>query len=298
MNVQHARIKSQSRAVFISLIVSAVIFLITLAAGIISDSIALLLDASMEFVMVFVGFMLRSSIKKIHLPPDRFYNFGYEKFEPFTAVIQGTAIMLSCFIASYFAVQDIIHAEDITRYDIPVYVSFFSGALSVSTALYLRRASLKPHSNILKVSSLHWFMDSSLSFAMCVGFLFGFYMLKRGYVHVSLYVDPVMALILTALFIWTPLKLIRRNVSQLLDAVPVKEVRQEIEKIVEKHKARAFGVRSVRMRRAGEKVFLDVCFEIHGHTTLAEAQKFTENIEKDIAERFPKYDAVVYFYPR
>jgi len=287
----------QSRAVFVSIVVSTAIFFITLAAGIVSDSIALLLDASMEFIMVFMAFMLRSSIKKIEMPPDEFFNFGYEKYEPFTAVIQGVTIMVSCIIASYFAIQDIIHAEAVTRYDIPVFVSLLTGVFATLTAFYLKVISHKTNSNMLKVSGLHWFMDGALSFIMCLGFLFGLYMHNLGYAHITPYVDPVMALVLTAVFIWTPLKLIRRSLNQLLDAVPGKEVRREIEKVAQKHKAKAFGIRSIRMRKAGEKVFLDVCFEIHGHTTLVQAQEFTESFEKDIAAQFPKYDVIVYFYP-
>ncbi|MFA5144520.1 MAG: cation diffusion facilitator family transporter [Candidatus Omnitrophota bacterium] len=297
MNIHKQKNKLRSTAVFVSLVFSVVIFFLVLGAGIISDSIALLLDASTGFIMVFMGFILRLSIKKIEMPPDRFFNFGYEKFEPFTAVIQGTGIIFSCIIASYFAIQDIIHAENITRYDIPMYVSFLSGSIAMFTALYLRRVSLKTSSNMLKVSSFHWFMDSLFSFAMCLGFLFGFYMHKLGYVRITPYVDPGMALVLATVFIWTPLKLIKHNFRELLDAVPVNEIRSEIEKIVEKHKARAFGIHSIRMRKAGDRVFLDVCFEIHGHTTLAQAQAFVEGFEKDIASQFPKYDIIVYFYP-
>jgi cation diffusion facilitator family transporter len=297
MNSYHQESKLQSKAAVMLITFSIIIFIITLLAGIISDSIALLLDASTGFIVVFMAFMLSLGIKKVNLPPDRFFNYGYEKFEPFTAVIQGTMIMFSCLIASYFAIQDIIHAEDIARYDIPTVVSFTTGVIAISVAFYLKRVSHKTHSAILKVSSLHWFIDGLFSFSLALGFLFGLYVHKIGLTHITPYVDPVMALILAVIFMWTPVKLIKLNISQLLDAAPIEEVRNNIEEIVEKHKAKAFGIHSIRARRAGEKVFLDVCFEIHGHTTMIDAQRFTESFEKDIAAKFPKYDVIVYFYP-
>jgi len=297
MDVHQEDSKSQGSVVSVSIIVSIAVFFITLGAGIISDSITLLLDASAEFIMVFMAFMLRSTMKKIRKPPDQFFNFGYEKFEPFTVVIQGAMLMTSCLIASYFAIQDIVHADEVTRYDIPTYASLTSGVASLLTAFYMRIVSLKTHSNMLKASSLHWFVDSSLSFAMCIGFLFGFYMNQLGYSHITPYVDPVMALVLAAIFVWTPLRLIKNSLRQLLDAVPAKEIRDEIEKIVEKHKAKAFGIYNVRMRKAGVKIFLDVCFEIHGHTTLEEAQEFVKSFEGDVATQFPKYDIIVHFHP-
>ena len=155
MDTQQEDKKSQGAIVAASIVISIAIFLITFAAGIISDSITLLLDASAEFIMVFMAFMLRSTMKKIQKPPDQFFNFGYEKFEPFTVVIQGAMLMTSCLIASYFAVQDIIHADEVTRYDIPAYASLLSGVISLLTAFYMRRVSLKTNSNMLKASSLH-----------------------------------------------------------------------------------------------------------------------------------------------
>lgn len=293
----HHESNLQSRTAFVLIILSVIIFVITLAAGLISDSIALLLDASTELIIVFMAFMLKSSIKKVNMPPDSFFNYGYEKFEPFTAVIQGVMIIFSCVIASYFAIQDIIHEEDIARYDIPVLVSFIVAVIAILTAFYLKVLARKTHSAILKVSSFHWFIDGLFSFTLALGFLFGLYAQKSGLVHIAPFVDPVMALVLAAVFMCTPIKLIKLNIRQLLDAAPIEEVRHNIETIIEKHKAKAFGIHSVRARRAGEKVFLDVCFEIHGHTTMLEAQRFVESFEKDIAAKFPKYDVIVYFYP-
>lgn len=280
-----------------SIAISIIILVLTLAAGIISDSITLLLDAAAEFIMVFMAFMLNSNIKKTHLPPDQLFNFGYEKFEPFTVTMQGALIMLSCIIASYFAIQDIVHADDIARYDIPAYVSLFTGTLAIGTAVYFQRIAARTRSHMLKAASLHWSIDGLLSLVMCLGFLFGFYMHKLGYLRITPYVDPAMALILAAVLVWTPIKMMKRSFRQLVDAVPVKEVRDEIGKVIEEHKVRAFGIRNIRMRRAGEKVFLDICFMVHGHTTMVQTKEFAENFEKDIAKKFPKYDVIVYFHP-
>jgi len=289
--------KAQSKAISVSIVVTIAVFLITLAAGIISDSVALLLDAAAEFVIVFTAFMLSSSLKKIHLPPDSFFNFGYEKFEPFTVVIQGAMMMLSCVIACAFAIQDIIHPENVTRYDIPMIASFLTGIMALLTAVYHRRVSIKTHSAMLKVSSLQLFLDTFLSLAMCIGFAFGLIMQERGFYRITPYVDPVMALILAVLFIWAPLKSIKYSVRELLDAAPAKNIREQVERIVERHKAKSFGIYSVRVRKAGEKIFLDVAFLIHGHTTTLQAREFAESFEKDIAMQFPKYDTIVYFYP-
>jgi cation diffusion facilitator family transporter len=289
--------KLQMSAVNISLGISILLFLISLTAGIISDSIALLLDASAGFVIVFTAFMLQKSIKKVNMPPDHLFNFGYEKFEPFTVVIQGAMIILSCVIASKFAIQDIFHPEDIVRYDIPTFAALASSVISGGMAIHLRMIASKTNSTMLKVSSFHWVVDMLLSLAMCLGFTFGWYMLREGRYNIVPYVDPVMALILALILIWPPLKIIRTNFLELVDAAPLPDVRREIDLVVEKHKARAFGVHHTRMRKAGRKVFLEVCFLVHGNTTMNEARIFADAVAKDMAAKFPKCDIIVHFHP-
>ncbi len=289
--------KAQMTAVHSAIVASMVIFLIILICGIMADSITLLLDASAEFIILLTAFIMRVGIKKINLPPDNLFNFGYDKYEPFIVVIQGAMIMLSCVIALTFAIQDIIHADDIVRYDIPVLASLLSGIIAVLVAFYLKRVAVKTRSRVLGVSSLHWFIDSALSFAMFLGFSFGWYMYKLGYFRITPYVDPVMAVILALVFVWTPLKAMKNSFRELLDATPEKDVRDKIEKVIESHKSKVFGIRSIRMRKAGEKVFLYISFIIYGYTTMTQAQELTKSFEKDIAALFPKYDTIVYFYP-
>lgn len=289
--------RAQAQAVHISMAVAIVIFLIVLAAGIISDSIALLLDASAGFIAILMAFVLKFNLKKTSMPPDQFFNFGYDKFEPFTVAMQGSMIMLTCVTALYFAIQDIVHADDVARYDVPMYAALVTGFLALFTSLYLKRAALRVPSHMLEASSLNWLVDASFAFAMMFGFGFGFYLHRKGYSHLTPYVDPVMTIVLALILIWTPVKLLKKSLFQLLDAAPSRDIRQEVEKIVDKHKMNAFGIRSIRMRSAGEKIFLYICFDIHGHTTMLQAEEFVKAFEDDVARRFPRYDAIVYFHP-
>lgn len=287
----------QAKAIRVFIALSVVVFLITLIAGIMSDSVALLLSASVEFIIVFMAFLVNSSMHKLERPPDQYFHFGYDKFEPLTVVIQGLMIMFSCVFALYFAAQDMVHAEDIKCYNIPIHASIISGLIAIFTALYINRAAARARSHMLKTSALHCLVDSMLSFGMAAGFAAGLWMKNMGYRHLTPYVDPIMTFFLAAALVWTPVKHVRAGLRQLLDAAPAKDVREAIEVIIEKHKARAFGIRSIRMRKAGDRVFLYVCFEMHGHTTMNQAQEFVRSFEDDISRTFPKYDCIVYFYP-
>jgi cation diffusion facilitator family transporter len=271
------------------------IFLFSLTAGILSDSIALLLDAAMGFIFLLVTFFVRFIIKRVNWPPDHLFNFGYEKYEPLASIIQNVAIVTACAVAVNFAIQDIIHAEDITRYDLPVLASFVAGVIAIMMALRLRKIGAATRSQVLRTAAMQWFADGALSFGMFVGFLFGLTMSSLGYVQVAPYVDPVMAIILALLLMKLPVHGIIANLYELLDAVPGKDVQDAIRKIIERHKPKFFGIHRIRFRKAGKKVFLDICFFVDGMMAIEDAEGLALAFEKDLITELPDCDVVVYF---
>jgi cation diffusion facilitator family transporter len=287
--------EQQIIAAHLSIAGGIIIFLISLIVGIITDSVALLLDAATGSVILFVAFLVRLIIKKLNQPPDHLFHFGYEKYEPLTVVVQNIAIVLTCLFGIYFAIQDIIHPDNIERYDLPAMASFISAVAAVILAIYIRAAALHSHSGVLKMSASHWFIDSALSFAMCAGFLFGLRLHTLGYTHITPYVDPVMAIILALVFMRIPLKTITHNIFELLDAAPGEDIQDKIRKVVDIYKSRSLGVERIRFRKAGRKVFLDVCFFVEANLTVRQAEELANGFERDLAAQIADCDVVVYF---
>ncbi|MBU4377403.1 MAG: cation diffusion facilitator family transporter [Candidatus Omnitrophica bacterium] len=285
----------QITAAHMSIAGAALIFLISFTVGIIADSITLLLDAAASLVILLVAFFVRTIIKKIDSPPDHMFNFGYAKYEPFTVALQNIAIIVTCLFALKVAIQDIIHPDEVTIYIIPVIASFVSGILALLLGFYMRDVAVRTNSRVLRTSGMYWFSDSMLSFAMCGGFLFGWLMRKEGYVNIAIYVDPVMAIILSLFLMKLPTKNITANLLELLDAVPPKEIRDLINKIAEKHKMHSFGINRMRTRKAGKKTFMDICFVVRDNLTMKEASAIAADFERDLAAELPHCDIVVHF---
>ncbi|HNV85901.1 MAG TPA: cation diffusion facilitator family transporter [Candidatus Omnitrophota bacterium] len=279
----------------ISIAGATLIFLISLAAGIISDSVALLIDAATGLVILMVAFFVRFIIHKIDSPPDHEFHFGYGKYEPLAGVLQNIAILTTCLLGINFAIQDIIHPDDITNYPLSVAASCASGILALGLGVYLRAVALRNRSGVLKTAGTHWFADSVLSFSMCFGFLSGAVLRRLGYENISMYVDPVMAVLLCLALMKLPLQSIAANVSELLDAAPKGEIRHAVKKIVEQHKPDPFRLHRLRFRKAGKRIFLDVCFLTYGKMSIREAETLTDQFEKNIAAEFPHCDVVTSF---
>ena len=87
------------------------------------------------------------------------------------------------------------------------------------------------------------------------------------------------------------------NVMELLDAVPAEDIRIRVVKVAENYKPRSYGVHRLRTRKAGERVFVDICFVMNNDTTVKEAGELANSFERDLKAYFGNCDVVVSFKP-
>ncbi|MFA5038629.1 MAG: cation diffusion facilitator family transporter [Candidatus Omnitrophota bacterium] len=285
----------QILAVRVSIAGSVALFLVSAAVGIAVDSVTLILDASANLVIIAVAFLMNYAINKIHRPADEAYHFGYHKYEPLVACVQGVLIFSTCAIAIKFAVQDILHAEDMTNHLIPVVATFFSSILGVFITIYLKKTARRTGSSMLEAAGTHWHMDTALSFGICFGFFLGLILQKGGYARLTPYVDPVMAIILALVFLAAPAKTIFSNLPELLDAAPGGGIYHKIRKVLDARKPASLAVGRVRTRKAGEKIFLEVIFTSAGDLTIAQTEELADRIEQDMKSELGNCDVVTCF---
>jgi len=289
--------RQQELAVWVSIYGSFLLFLVSFVVGLAINSVTLLLDAAASLVILVVALLVRFSIRKIRLPPDDIHNFGYGKYEPLTVVAQGFMIIAICIVSIKFAIQDIIHLDDVHSYMVPTIATFLSGILGIFITVYIKKSAVKTNSDMLKASGMHWHIDTILSFGVCAGFLIGFILQVLGFYKITPYVDPVMALILSLILLEMPIKAIMRSVPELLDIVPAQHIKSKVKEVVEIYMPKSFGVHRLRTRKAGERVFVDVCFLVKPDMTVLEAEELSKNFELDLTEHLPYCDVVVYFKP-
>ncbi|MBN1102534.1 MAG: cation diffusion facilitator family transporter [Deltaproteobacteria bacterium] len=281
----------------VSMLGSAVLFMISAVVGLYIDSITLILDASASLVILAVAFLMKISLKKVQSPPDGRFNFGYGKYEPLTLAVQGGLIISTCVVSMKFAVQDILHPDDVEHYGIALVATFVSGMIGIFVTVCLKAIARRTHSRMIDTASLHWLADTLLSFGVCAGFLFGFVLQSLGYHRITPYVDPAMAIALALILIRMPIRVIIHNVFELLDAVPPEDLHSRITKLVGEYARSMLGIHRLRIRKAGERVFVDVCFLVESDSTVSQMHQFGEGLERDLKELVPIVDVVVCFKP-
>lgn len=289
------RKRLQMSAVRVSIAGSVTLFFIAAGVGIAVDSVTLILDASANLVVLTVAFLMSYAINRIHKPADKTYNFGYTKYEPLIASVQGLLIFATCAFAVKFAIQDIVHAEDIKNHLMPVIATFVSSIIGVFIVLYLRALAKRTGSSMLHAAFIHWRADTILSFGICFGFIVGMVLQLKGFTGIAPYFDPVMAIILALILVAAPARTFAHNVGELLDAVPAGDIHERIKKVLDTRKPDSMDVHRIRSRKAGEKIFLDITLSADKDLTIAKAEELTNILEEDIKSELGNCDIVVCF---
>lgn len=282
----------------VSIIGWIVIVVISLTAGIITDSVTLLLDASQGLVALIVAVLVKVALQKINRPPDDDYHFGYGKYEPFIITLQGVMIIVTCVISIKFAIQDIIHPDDIDYYNVAISGALLAGIIALFIAVYIRFVASRTHSGVLKISSMGWFADSALSFGILAGFLLGAVLNHLGYTKYPPYVDPIMAILLALSLIVTPVKTVMSNILDLLDAAPAMHIRENIKKTIEECRPHHLCIDKIRMRSVGKKIFMELCFLADENLTVKEIHRSISDFEKELTGKIPYCDMVVHYKSR
>ncbi|HOL68032.1 MAG TPA: cation transporter, partial [bacterium] len=155
----------------LSVAASLLIFLSAAGIGLAIDSITLLLSSSAQLVDVITGFFYHRVITTVDREPNERYHFGFAKYEPLTAFLSGVLILSACVFSLKFAVQDIIHPEEVENYSAGLVLAGVTAVVSFMLVPLLRKYARVFHSSILRVIAVEWFNDGLSSVGIAVGFL-------------------------------------------------------------------------------------------------------------------------------
>lgn len=291
------RLRQEVDANRLSLCASLVLGILNLVVALAIDSVALMLGSSAYLVDVVVSLFMHRAILTIDKSPDSRYHFGYGKYEPLVATASGLSILTFCVMSVKYAIQDIIHPDEVTNYDMAVWLGAVSCVLGLAMAWRLVRASKRLNSQIIRLHSVEWLMDAVLSLGLCVGFFGAKLLSHAGYNELAALADPVLSLILAAVLCGPPIRIICENISDLLDINPGGET--EI-KALELAREAAFkhgfaGVERVRLRRSGRKLFMEVRVMAEPTETSKATRTLAREIESQAAIRLGQADTIVSF---
>ncbi|MGB6880368.1 MAG: cation diffusion facilitator family transporter, partial [Candidatus Acidiferrales bacterium] len=295
MNVSADAVQQKKMAALASVASAIVLVALKIFLTLRTGSLGVLSEAlhsSLDLIAAIITFF---SVRVSDRPADADHTYGHAKFESFSAFVETTLLLLTALYIIWEALQRLFSGAPQLR---PGWLAVVLLAVMVgidwTRARAISRVAQRFPSEALEADALHFSTDVWSTSVVLLGlvavWLGQFFSIPR-----LRYTDPIAALVVAGVIIWVGWRLGRRTLEALLDVAPA-GLQQKITVAVGKIEG-VLGVDRVRLRRAGQRYFVDVTVSVPRTISLEEADATSDRVERRIAEIVPS-DVVVHTEPR
>lgn len=273
-------------AALLSIAVNLFLIIVEGSVAFFTGSLAVLADAGHSLFDLSASGFAFWGVRMASQPPDRSHPYGHEKFENFSSLIQ---VALIGGIAAFIVAGVIVQPFTLAVSNVAIAVVAATMFVDYGAARYIGSVARAYGSYALETDAFQFTADLWVKVAVIVGLVAA----RLG----AEWLDPVAALAVAAVMVYTASRLGLRSTRILLDTAPRREVEARIRDIL-RQEAGAEGFHSLRMRQAGKWVFLDVALHLPGDTTVTEAHDRAHRISNRLRrEIWEVRDAVVHVEP-
>jgi cation diffusion facilitator family transporter len=283
----------------ISTVLTIIYGLVGVTIAVMCDSMTLMLDGLYGVADIVVSFLAIAVVRKVHLPPNEKYHFGYAKYEPFMTAVDGILIITICSATVFSSIQDIIHPEPMDNVHLAIIYSFISVFICIGFGIYMKQVGRRCQSTILPADAQLWIIEGVISLGVFAAFGLSEYISRTYWKGYADYVDPVVCIILAIFLLAKPISIIRDSFYDLVDASPFK-LRDDIGHIAKTcaEEYRLKGVKSVKVRKAGRQLFVIVHFLADKSLPLHNTEVVKQCVIGRVMKAYPKVDVTVLFSGR
>ncbi|MHB1037584.1 MAG: cation diffusion facilitator family transporter [Pirellulales bacterium] len=265
-----------------------------LIVGLMTGSLGILSEAAHSALDLVAAVVTYFAVRVSGLPPDKEHTYGHGKVENISALFETLLLLVTCVWIIYEAVERLFWQPkevEATFWSFAVIAG--SVAIDYSRSRALMRVAKKHDSQALEADALHfstdiWSSSVVLVGLACVGLAgrLGTPWLKQA--------DALAALGVAGIVIWVSLRLGKRTVDDLVDAVPP-ELREDVARA-----AKVPGVLAVplvRVRRSGADAFVELTLEVSREAGFERAHAIATEVEDSIKRVLRGAHVVVHAEP-
>lgn len=274
--------ESQQRAIRISFFVGIVILCFKFAAYYLTSSAALLSDALESIINVVASAFAMWSIHVARMPPDSDHPYGHGKVEYFSALLEGSLIVVAAGCIIYAAIPKILAPQELTRLDYGLLVSVVASAMNLALGLFLVREGKRTNSITLVADGKHVLTDVYTTAGVLVGLLI-------VWMSNWLWMDGVIACVVALNIVWTGYGLVRESVKGLMNEADYSLVKEICSLLNDNRRSEWISIHKLRAWRAGRFIHIDFHLVLPTQLSFEEAHKIVSELESLFKE---KYDGI------
>jgi cation diffusion facilitator family transporter len=255
--------------------------------GILSEA----LHSSLDFVAAVITYL---SVRVADKPADAQHLYGHGKVENFSAFVETGLLLLTALYIIWEAIQRLVfHTAHMRPSLAAIGVLALGMGVDYFRARALKRVARKYPSEALEADALHFSTDVWSTFVVILGITGAWIGMRLGIPWLGT-LDAVAALGVAGVIIWIGSRLGRRTIDALLDVAP-SGLREQITNAVDETEG-VLRTERVRVRRAGQRFFVDVTISVPRTASLEQAHTASDAVERRITQIVPA-DIVVHVEP-
>ena len=283
---QAALLSVGSAVVLVSL--KTFLVLRTGSLGVLSEA----LHSGLDLVAAVITFL---SVRVSDQPADERHPYGHGKFENFSAFVETGLLLLTALYIIFEAFERLFfRAVHIVPSITAVVILAFALIIDMTRAKALAGVVKKYPSEALEADALHFSTDVWSTMVVIAGI--GLVWAGESWnIPWLIYADALAGLGVAGVILWVGSQLGKRTIEALLDTAP-QGLQQEIARAVSRMDG-VLDVVRVRVRRAGNRHFVDATVSVPRTASLEQVHELTDAIEKRIGEIVPS-DVIVHPEPR
>ncbi len=278
------------QAAYIAIIGGVTILLIKLLAYFVSNSVALLSDALESIVNIAASCLMLFSVWVSGKPADESHNYGHQKIEDLSSMLEGVFIIVAALLIVYAAWGRLFAGIIPIEIDLAIGISMVATFMNGGISWFLAREAKKNGSAALEGDSKHLLSDVVSTVAIWVGL---FIVTLTGWSMV----DSILAFAVAALIARMGISLIIKSSSRLMDnSCKVEEAK--VRDVLLRHKFRFIDFHDLKTRRNGNLVFCELHLSVDGSLSVQEAHDLTDHLENELKEELPNANLTIHVEPK
>jgi ferrous-iron efflux pump FieF len=266
-------------------------FLVAIKAGayFASHSVAMLASLADSALDLFASALNMFAIHQALTPADAEHRFGHGKAEPLAGLAQGAFIIASGLFLVIQSVQRIVTPEPIDNSIAALVVMCVSIFATILLVLYQRRVVAQTGSVAVDADRTHYASDLATNLGVILALVLTAWM---GWTLA----DPIIALLVAGVMVWTALGVARSSLDQLMDHELPEEDRARIIRIAEGHES-VRNAHDLKTRKAGLSTFMQLHLALDPAMTLAEAHAVSDAVERALQNAYPGAEIIIHQDP-
>jgi len=280
----------KKQAAFMAIVSGITVLGIKLLAYFISNSVAFLSDAMESVVNIAASGLMFFSIHISEKPADDSHNYGHQKIEEISSMLEGLFIIAAALLIVYAAAGRFFEYAELFELNLAIGISMLATALNAGLSWFLARTARESGSAALEGDAKHLLSDVISSAGVWVGL---FVVQLTGWSSM----DSILAFAVAALIARMGIGLVIKSSHHLMDR-SCKEEEKKMREILLRHRFHFIDFHDLKTRRHGNQVFADLHLSVDGSLSVKDAHDLTDHLEEELKEELPNMTLTIHIEPK